>query len=177
MSATGAKASLFMGRTYTSSFFEEAEESSAYDSIYYVLDGWRMTSGHSLRLALLLVLLCSGIAQAQTKTIGKTQIVLLGTGTPLPDPERSGPCTAIIVNGIPYLVDFGTGLVRRAAAARNKGVDALEPANLKPVSSPTCTLITRSDLPTSSLRHGSWGEKSLWRFTVRPERRRWPIIS
>src|ERR1700704_3052216 len=131
MSATGAKVTLFMGRTYTSSFFEEAEESSAYDSIYYVLDGWRMTSGHSLRLALLLVLLCSGIAQAQTKTIGKTQIVLLGTGTPLPDPERSGPCTAIIVNGIPYLVDFGTGLVRRAAAARNKGVDALEPANLK----------------------------------------------
>jgi ribonuclease BN (tRNA processing enzyme) len=61
----------------------------------------------------------------------KTQIVFLGTGTPLPDPDRSGPSTAIVVNGTPYIVDFGTGLVRRAAAARKKGVDALEPVNLK----------------------------------------------
>jgi ribonuclease BN (tRNA processing enzyme) len=47
------------------------------------------------------------------------------------DPERSGPCTAIVVNSTPYLVDLGTGVVRRAAAARNKGVKALEPTNLK----------------------------------------------
>jgi Metal-dependent hydrolases of the beta-lactamase superfamily III len=45
--------------------------------------------------------------------------------------ERSGPSTAIVVNGTPYLVDFGTGLIRRAAAARNKGVAGLEPTNLK----------------------------------------------
>src|SRR6266542_3893699 len=70
-------------------------------------------------------------AVAQDKTAPQTQIVLLGTGTPLPDPERSGPCTAIVVNGTPYLVDVGTGTVRRAAAARNKGVKALEPTNLK----------------------------------------------
>jgi hypothetical protein len=86
-----------------------------------------MTSGRSLQLAIVLVLLCSGILQAQTKAVGNTQLVLLGTGTPLADPERSGPCTAIVVNGTPYFVDFGTGLVRRAAAARNKGVSALEP--------------------------------------------------
>jgi ribonuclease BN (tRNA processing enzyme) len=61
----------------------------------------------------------------------QTQVVLLGTGTPLPDPERSGPCTAIVVNGTPYLVDLGTGVVRRAAAARNKSVKALEPISLK----------------------------------------------
>jgi len=36
-----------------------------------------------------------------------------------------------VVNGAPYLVDFGTGIVRRAAAARNKGVTGLEPTNLK----------------------------------------------
>lgn len=70
-------------------------------------------------------------ALAQDKAALQTQIVLLGTGTPLPDPERSGPCTAIVVNGTPYLVDLGTGVVRRAAAARNKGVKALEPTNLK----------------------------------------------
>jgi ribonuclease BN (tRNA processing enzyme) len=70
-------------------------------------------------------------ALAQDKAAPQTQVVLLGTGTPLPDPERSGPCTAIVVNGTPYLVDVGTGVVRRAAAARNKGVKALEPTNLK----------------------------------------------
>ena len=70
-------------------------------------------------------------SQAQTKAAAKTQIVLLGTGTPLPDPDRFGPCTAITANNTPYLVDLGTGVVRRAAAARDKGVAALEPTNLK----------------------------------------------
>ena len=53
-----------------------------------------------------------------------TQVVLLGTGTPGPDPERSGPATAIIANGTAYLVDFGPGVVRRAAAAFQKGITA-----------------------------------------------------
>ena len=61
-----------------------------------------------------------GFAQAQSKETSKTQIVLLGTGTPAPDPEHSGPSTAIVVNGTPYLVDFGTGVVRQAAAAARK---------------------------------------------------------
>ena len=42
-------------------------------------------------------------------------MVILGTGTPNPDPERSGPSVAIIANGTAYLVDAGPGLVRRAA--------------------------------------------------------------
>ena len=64
----------------------------------------------------------------------QTQIVLLGTGTPLPDPDRSGPATAIVVNGTPYLVDMGAGLVRRAkAAVVDKGISALEPTNLRVV--------------------------------------------
>ena len=50
---------------------------------------------------------------------------MLGTGTPRPDPARSGPATAIVVNGKPYLVDFGPGVIRRAAAAYNKGITAL----------------------------------------------------
>ena len=80
---------------------------------------------------MLLILTSHWPAMAQDKAAPQTQVVLLGTGTPLPDPERSGPCTAIVVNGTPYLVDVGTGVVRRAAAARNKGVKALEPTNLK----------------------------------------------
>jgi len=54
--------------------------------------------------------------------------VMLGTGTPRPDPERSGPATAIVANGTPYLVDFGPGVIRRAAAAYRKGVTAFGPA-------------------------------------------------
>jgi ribonuclease BN (tRNA processing enzyme) len=60
-----------------------------------------------------------------------TQVVLLGTGTPAPDPERSGPATAVVVDGTPYLVDFGAGVVRRAASAASKGVSGLRPGNLQ----------------------------------------------
>jgi ribonuclease BN (tRNA processing enzyme) len=63
-----------------------------------------------------------------------TQVVLLGTGTPAIDPDRAGPATAIVVNGTPYLVDFGAGVVRRAqAAVVERGIDALEPAKLRVV--------------------------------------------
>ncbi len=61
----------------------------------------------------------------------ETKVVLLGTGTPNADPDRSGPCTAVVVNGTSYLVDFGPGVVRRAAAAAKKGVKGLEAKNLK----------------------------------------------
>jgi len=47
---------------------------------------------------------------------------MLGTGTPITDPDRSGPAVAIIVDGEPYLVDFGPGVVRRAAAAQRAGL-------------------------------------------------------
>lgn len=60
-----------------------------------------------------------------------SKIVLLGTGNPNADPERSGPSVAIVVNGKPYLVDFGPGVVRRAAAAFNNGIGALRARNLK----------------------------------------------
>jgi len=46
-----------------------------------------------------------------------SKIILLGTGTPNPDPERLGPSVAIVVNGLLYLVDFGAGVVRQVAAA------------------------------------------------------------
>lgn len=62
---------------------------------------------------------------------GNTTIVLLGTGTPNPDPDRSGPAVAIIVNGTPYLVDCGAGVIRRAAAAYKAGTASLEVSNIK----------------------------------------------
>ena len=71
-------------------------------------------------------------AQPMSTSTPVTQVVMLGTGTPGPDPDRSGPATAIVANGTPYLVDFGPGVVRRAkAAVIEKGVKALEPINLR----------------------------------------------
>lgn len=61
---------------------------------------------------------------------GRTQVVILGTGTPIPDPERSGPGVAIVVDSVAYLFDAGTGIVRRAAAAARSGITALEPSRL-----------------------------------------------
>lgn len=64
----------------------------------------------------------------------KTRLVLLGTGTPQPDPDRSGSSSAVVVNGSAYLVDFGPGVVRRAAAAMiEKEISELDPVNIKVV--------------------------------------------
>jgi ribonuclease BN (tRNA processing enzyme) len=60
-----------------------------------------------------------------------TRIVLLGTGTPSPDPQRSGPATAIVANGTPYLIDFGPGVVRRIAAASELGIPGLTVVNVR----------------------------------------------
>jgi ribonuclease BN (tRNA processing enzyme) len=55
----------------------------------------------------------------------ESKIVLLGTGTPNADPARSGPAVAFVVDGGPYLVDAGPGVVRRAAAAHLDGIAGL----------------------------------------------------
>ena len=67
----------------------------------------------------------------RTTAVQTTQIVLLGTGTPSPDPDRSGAATAIVVNGTPYLFDFGPGVVRRIAAASQQGVKGLSVVNAR----------------------------------------------
>jgi ribonuclease BN (tRNA processing enzyme) len=59
--------------------------------------------------------------------------VLLGSGTPNADPDRSGPALAVVVNGAAYLVDAGPGVVRRAAAAARRGTPALAVKNLRVV--------------------------------------------
>src|SRR6478752_6218902 len=59
-------------------------------------------------------------------------VVMLGTGMPAADPDRSGPAVAVIVNGAAYLVDCGPGVVRRAAAAaQHDRLSALQATNLK----------------------------------------------
>lgn len=61
------------------------------------------------------------------------KVVMLGTGTPNPIPERSGPSVAIVIGDDSYLIDAGPGLVRRAEEANRLGVKALEAHNLKRV--------------------------------------------
>ncbi len=61
----------------------------------------------------------------------RTQVVLLGTGTPNAEPDRSGPAVAVVVDDTPYLVDLGPGVVRRAAAAYQAGVEGLAVPKLK----------------------------------------------
>ena len=79
--------------------------------------------------ALLALVGCQAAAQA-TAVSDSTKIVMLGTGTPNADPDRSGPAVAIVVNGRAYIVDAGAGVVRRAAAAARAGNRALVAANL-----------------------------------------------
>jgi len=89
----------------------------------------------SLVLASVLLLMpaSSALPQSEYKSSPITKVVLLGTGTPGPVPDRSGPCVAIVVNDTPYLVDLGPGVVRRAMAAYQKGVKGLHFSHLKTV--------------------------------------------
>jgi len=75
-------------------------------------------------VVLLLSLLPTGMVWA------KTQVVMLGTGTPIPTPDRSGPGVAIVVDDVPYLVDFGPGIVRRAAAASQEYGGSIQGLNV-----------------------------------------------
>lgn len=68
------------------------------------------------------------IAQAQT------EVVMLGTGTPVPEADHSGPSTAVIYNGEAYVFDLGPGAVHRAIeAAQKKGIKALYPTHIRRV--------------------------------------------
>lgn len=65
-----------------------------------------------------LLLAAAAVTSAQTAARREsTVVVLLGTGMPRPDPEASGPATAIVVGQRVFLVDAGPGVERRIAAA------------------------------------------------------------
>lgn len=83
---------------------------------------------YNLRLIFHFLVLSTACAAADQPA--PTKVVLLGTGNVRPSPERLGPATAIIVGDRAYLVDFGPGVVRRAAAAAAQGMPALEPTKI-----------------------------------------------
>ncbi len=92
-----------------------------------------MTRTSGSLLGVWVVVLASGVPDvaAQEAPDPEGRVVILGTGTPNADPERSGPAVAVVAGGRAYLVDAGPGVVRRAAAAaREHGIDALLPQHL-----------------------------------------------
>lgn len=77
------------------------------------------------RLACLALLLLAPALQAETR------IVMLGTGTPTPMADRSGPGVAIVTNGEAYVFDAGGGMVKKATQAfTTMGYDALNPQEI-----------------------------------------------
>jgi ribonuclease BN (tRNA processing enzyme) len=97
------------------------------------MESWRTSS----YLLLMMLMAVTGVRQessshSSAQQTKRTRVVLLGTGTPVPDPDRSGPATAIVIDDRAFLVDFGPGVVRRAqSAALVRTIPALEPGKLK----------------------------------------------
>jgi ribonuclease BN (tRNA processing enzyme) len=68
---------------------------------------------------------------AQVMAAQSAKVIILGSGTPIPDPAASGPCVAVVINGQAYLFDAGPGVVRQAEAAAEKfGIEALDATHL-----------------------------------------------
>ena len=64
------------------------------------------------------------------------EVVLFGTGNPLPDRDRAGAATLVRAGGKTMLVDAGRGVCMRLVAA------GVVPVMLDAVLSPTCTATT-----------------------------------
>ncbi|MFG6176867.1 MBL fold metallo-hydrolase [Halomonas sp. THAF12] len=70
-------------------------------------------------------------ASASGMTLADTQVVMLGTGTPVPDGERAGAGVAVIHDGEAYVFDVGAGVVERATqAAERFDIEPLSPINI-----------------------------------------------
>ncbi len=90
-----------------------------------------------------------------------TQVVILGTGTPIPDAFRAGSSIAIVHKGESYLFDVGAGAVRQATIARYKyDIPSLYPSQI------CCVFLSHlhSDhtMDLSELAHTLW-----WRRNTR----------
>jgi ribonuclease Z len=82
-------------------------------------------AGRLVAAAGLAVLSSTSLSAQRTLTAGpwkgvgdSTTVIMLGTGTPVPNPERSGPATAVVVGTRVFLFDAGPGVMRRIAAAK-----------------------------------------------------------
>lgn len=71
--------------------------------------------------------LCLGLAASLALANDETRVVVLGTGTPVANPERAGAGIAVIYGGEAYIFDIGRGVVQRALEARDRyGIPELD---------------------------------------------------
>jgi len=85
-------------------------------------------------LLLFSFLVMNAFAQGDFSGSDTTRLVILGSGNPNPSPSQSGCSVAIIVFNTPYIIDFGPGLIRRAAAlspSYGGKISGLEVKNIK----------------------------------------------
>ncbi len=86
----------------------------------------------SLFILLIVILVVDNTyAQQDYSNSEITKVILLGTGNPNPDPEHSGCSIAIVVNEIPYIIDFGPGIIRQASALSPRYGGPLKGLNVK----------------------------------------------
>lgn len=79
-------------------------------------------------ISLLLSLLFCQATAAQDET----RVIILGTGTPVPDADRSGPGVAVITGGEAYVFDAGGGMVKKAMQAWERyDMSELYPQDIK----------------------------------------------
>ena len=95
----------------------------------------------------------------QKELASATQVVILGTGTPIPDAFRAGSSIAIVHKGESYLFDGGAGAVRQATIARYKyDIPSLYPSQI------CCVFLSHlhSDhtLDLSELAHTLWWRRN-----------------
>lgn len=80
------------------------------------------------------ILILNVSAQRDFSDSDITKLVILGSGYPEPSPFQSGCSLAIIVYDTPYIIDFGPGMVRKAAAMSptyGGNIKGLEVTNIK----------------------------------------------
>ncbi len=81
---------------------------------------------------LLFTLLDCTLFSAQVIAQDQTRVIILGTGTPVPDANRSGPGVAVVTNGEAYVFDAGGGMVKKAMQAWDKyDMPELYPQDIK----------------------------------------------
>jgi ribonuclease Z len=85
-------------------------------------------------LLLFSCLIMNAYSQRDFSDSDTTKLVILGSGNPNPSPFQSGCSVAIIVFNTPYIIDFGPGLIRKAAAmspAYGGNIRGLDVKNIK----------------------------------------------
>src|SRR5690625_6050085 len=94
--------------------------------------GRRLQKEQPMKKCILPLALLGLSAVTSHAALANTQVMMLGTGTPVPDGERAGSGIAIIHDDEAYVFDIGPGVVERATqAAERFDIEPLNPTDRK----------------------------------------------